>query len=180
MSDIEYLTRWMELSDGTLSCRTTLYEAMRFNQSYEPFGGSSVQRMMNGAAAKQTNWQRLRTTMSGSGGIPLGLVDLDYSKPLLLKCGVPRMIVRPAAGFNINVGIPLPAARRTDGLYAPEYMQLIGGLWNKIVGGVVSGSATRIGVVYYPQFNCFAEPPKETYSWDEGLPSSWTLEAEEI
>jgi hypothetical protein len=118
--------------------------------------------------------------MSGSGGIPLGLVDLDYSKPLLLKCGVPRMITRPAAGFNINVGIPLPAARRTDGLYAPEYMQLIGGLWSKIVGGVVSGSATRIGAVYYPQFNCFAEAPKETYSWDEGLPSSWTLEAEEI
>ena len=180
MSDVEYLPRWFELSDGTLACRTTIYEALKFSQTYEPFGGASTHRMMNGAAVKQTNWQRLRTTLSGSGGIPLGMVDLDYSKPLLLKCAVPRTIVRPAAGFVLATGMPLPTGRRSDGLYAPKYIQLVGGFWVDIKGGTLDVAATRVAAIYYPQITCFAAPPKESYAWDDDTPSSWTLDAEEI
>ena len=56
--------------------------ALDLQQQISVIGGASVLRMMNGAARKQTNWQKLAVALSGSGWAPLGLQSLDYSGPL--------------------------------------------------------------------------------------------------
>ena len=91
--------RWLNISDGTLTATMTVYEQLQFTQTYETIGGFTVARMMDGAAVKQTNWQKLKTTISATGGLPPGIADLDYTLPITIMCAVPRAITRPTNSF---------------------------------------------------------------------------------
>lgn len=171
MSSIEDHSRWFEISDGTLSYKASVYECLNFTQTYETIGGFSTIRMLDGSALKQTQWQKLRTTLSGGGLVPLGMADLDFSGALTIKCGVPRAITRPTNSFSLT------APHRTDTGYAPVTFKLVDGFWIPVAA---SGTATKYMLLYYPELVCTASPPQESYNWDGSTPSSWTLNAEEI
>jgi hypothetical protein len=171
MSTNNGLSRWFSLSDGTRTVVTSIYEALNFSQSFETIGGASTQRMLNGALIKQTNWQKLKTVLTGSGGIPLGMSDLDFTKPLTLKSGATRSIIRPTNSF------PVIPPHRTDEGYTPQIFKLFEGRWIPQAG--VDDSTSYL-LLYYPQINCFAEPPQEGYAWDAAAPTSWSITAEEI
>ena len=181
MSGIDDLTRWFELSDGTNSCKVHLYEALEYSQGYENFGGNTVHRMINGAGVKQSNWNKIRTTLSGNGGVPLGFSALDYSASLTLKCGVTRSISK-----STNV-IVIPANRRTDAGYLPTGFKLIDGFWVSADISVVSNTATvtldanatAYMVQYFPQITVLMDNPSESYDWGDAS-SSWSITAEEV
>jgi hypothetical protein len=168
---IEDQSRWFELSDGTLSVKVTVYEALNYSQGYEVIGGDSTLRTMNGTAIKQTNWQKIKTSLSGSGGLPLGMSDLNYSLPITIKCGTPRAIVRPTNSFSLVV------PHRTDQGYAPITLKLVEGFWVPLAS---SGTGTSFMLLYYPLLTCFFKPPQENFSWDGSSPSSWSLSGDEI
>ncbi|GAF87355.1 unnamed protein product, partial [marine sediment metagenome] len=88
-----------------------LYAAANFQQDYETFGGFSDVRLAGGGVVRQTNWQKIRTSLSGDGWIPDGLSDLDYSSYMTLSSGAPRSKAAPS-----NV-ITITADRRTDAGY---------------------------------------------------------------
>jgi hypothetical protein len=164
------LPRWLEVSDGTLSVKATIIDALNFTHTYESIGGYSTLRMMNGTALKQQNWQKLKVSISGNGGLPFGLNGLDYSKLITLKCGAPRAIVRPTNSFT------LPSARRTDTGYEPVTFKLVEGFWIPLAA---AGTATAYKQLYYPQISCFMDPPQESFFWEGSPPTSWSLTAEE-
>lgn len=149
-------------------------------QSYQPIGGSSLLRMQSGKGIKQTHWQKLSTTIQGDGWLPPGLMDLDYSQPLLLSCIAPRSVV------GIGTALPLPAARRSDAGYTPQGLALVGRQWVATAVSMsgdtanltpVSG-ASRYQALYYPELTVYADEPQEEMDVT-GAAHRWSLTAEE-
>lgn len=167
---IEKLPRWFELSDGTLTFKATLYEAMKYSQSIETEGGYATIRMLNGGLIKQQNWSKKKITISGTGGIPFGMTDLNYRLPITLKCGAPEIMKRPANAFVLP-------NHRVDTGYEPYVLKYVEGLW---VGLSAAGVAEEYACFYYPTFTCFFAPPTRGFEWDASEPSSWSLVGEEI
>lgn len=164
------LPRWFSLSDGTLTYKATLYEALNYSQDISPVGGYSVLRMLDGTGLKQQNWLKNQVSISGSGGIPAGMGDLNYSLPITLKCGAPRSIKRPTNSFTLP-------SHRTDTGYEPYVLKLVDGFW---VSVNALGTPSEYMTIYYPELTCFFEPPKEGYAWDASSPASWSLSGEEV
>lgn len=164
------LPRWFSLSDGTLTFKATLYEAMNYTQDIQPVGGYSTLRMLDGTALKQTNWTKSQVGISGNGGIPFGMHDLNFSLPLTLLCGAPRAIKRPTNSFTLP-------SHRTDTGYEPYVLKLVDGFWIPVNA---NGTPTEYMTIYYPQLTCFFEPPTESYAWDASSPVSWSLKGEEV
>lgn len=155
--------------------------ALDLQQQITVTGGASMRRMMNGAAIKQTQWQKLAVTLSGNGWCPLGLDALDYSGPLTLKCGLPRAI------RSQSTSIALPVARRTDTGYEPfARAHLADGREVETAVSIaahvatVSAVAGAVGyaVWYFPQLTVIASPPDESFD-QGGAECSWSISAEE-
>lgn len=146
-------------------------------------GGSSLRRMMNGDALKQTHYRKLAVQLSGEGWCPLGVDALDWDNPagLVLKCGEPHSVLS-----NSNV-IALPVARRTDAPYLPtarahlangnEVQTSISIASHTATLGTVAG-AVAYSVIYFPQLVVMADPPEHTTDSAGGV-SGWTLNTEE-
>lgn len=155
---------------------------VEFSQDYEVLSASTLVRMMSGAAVKQTAWSgKLKTTLSGSGWMPVGLDGLDYSSPMVLKCAAARVV-----GSASNA-IAIPSARRVDlGFESYGYAVVRGERVDSpvvLVGDVatvaVVASASHYGVAYYPQLTVYASAPDDSSDLS-GADFSWSLEAEEI
>ena len=101
-----------EVQQGAIDLVVTIHEALEFNQNYSLLGGSQLLRMMNGAAVKQTHWQKLSTDISCSGIIPPALSEIDFRDSYLMRCGAKR-----AVSATNPLGIPVPTERRTDAGY---------------------------------------------------------------
>lgn len=158
-----------------------LPQSINFEQSFEEFGGVTTHRMMSGAAIRQTNWSKLRTTMTGDGFLPPGIHGVDWKSSQTLKCGATRSL-----SSTSNV-ITLPAARRTDTGYTPTAVYLKDGLWKSTAVSVVDNVATcttasgavAYMVEYYPQITVFIDPPNIT--WDRMAGKyRWSITAEEV
>jgi len=162
--------------------------AYELSQTYEPLGGFSTIRMLNGAALKQQNWEKIGTTITGRGVIPSGLEGLDYSLSQLMKCAADRAVTSTATV------IVIPAERRTDPGFEHTgwaYTDPEGkgrGLWQStpIISTIVDTvtltpvvGASNYQVRYFPEFTVFAEKPSQNvdvHPHDQ----SWSLEAEQI
>lgn len=157
------------------------HAALDLEQTYEPIGGYTTRRMLSGAGSKQTHWLKLRTTIRGSGWIPAGLDGLDFSAPMELKCIKPRAVTSAANVFTI------PAARRSDAGYEPAGRALVDGQWVESSVGMVGNTATvaavaeatQYQVLYYPQLQVIADPPREVLD-ASGAAYSWSLNCEEV
>lgn len=171
---------WVQLSDGLITADISFSEALSYSQTYEVIGGRSTFRTLDGTAVKQQNWTKLKTTVSGSGSLPVGLVGLDFSQPLTLKCGAPRKI-----SSNSNV-IVIPANRRTETSHIPFAFKYIDGIPEKadlsLVGNVATvtadGSASGYSVSYYPQIEVIMDDPNESADL-LGSDYQWSMTAEE-
>ncbi len=151
-----------------------------FEQSYEPFGGSTVLRMMDGTAVKQQAWRKTRTQLSASGWVPLGLDALDFSAPLVLKCAKPVAI---SSASNV---ITLPAGRRSD--FAPLGFAIAadrtlvetscGLVGNVATLGIVAG-AVGYRALYVPQLTVVTDGPQERASLTRAE-HSWDMTCEEV
>ena len=156
--------------------------AHELEQTYEPFGGWALLRMMSGAGIKQTHWAKLRTKVSGGGVAPPGLQALDYSAPMTLKCAAVRAI---ASASNVIV---LPAARRTDTGYEPYGLAQLSGGDLVYASCSLAGDTATLGIVagavaylahYWPQLTVIADPPAEHMDV-RGAAPGWDLTAEEL
>lgn len=159
-----------------------LWASMEIAQTYERLGGSTVLRMMSGAAKKQTHWGRLATRVSGTGNVPAGLDGIDWSQPQVLKCAAARSI--GAAG---NV-IAIPAARRSDAGHLPHgFAENAAGVLAAtpvaLAGDVATltpvGGAVRYLVLWYPQLTVFSDGPAGDIDVGQAR-YGWELRAEEV
>lgn len=50
-----------------------------------PIGGSTVHRLSNGQAIKQTAWRKRRITLSATGWMPPALDGIDWSLPITVS-----------------------------------------------------------------------------------------------
>lgn len=157
-----------------------LLAGITLEQTYQPVGGFTVLRMMNGAAVIQEHWSKLATTVTGYGTMPPGLAALDCLQTHTLKC------IRSRSIFSVSNAIALPAARRTD--YAPVGHAILSSGRQQVtpvnlVGDVatltaVSG-ATGYMVLYWPQLSVvITSRPAERGDIREAR-VSWEFTAEE-
>lgn len=150
-----------------------------FSQTYGVVGGSYTRRMMNGSAKKQTNWEKIVTTISAGGTIPPGLVSVNFNEPYTLLCGAVRSV--RTAGNSI-----LLPPRRTDAPFVPRGRALVGAGWVdtsvSMLGDVATvsavSSAVQYEVSYYPSLLVVGPPPAENVDVPNAE-HSWTLTAEE-
>ena len=149
------------------------------SQSYEPISGSTLLRMANGAGKKRTHWNKLKTTISGNGWLPLGLGSLDFTEPLELACIQPRGMSSPTSQV-----FALPTNRRRD--VEPWGFGLVGGRWYSLPVDLQGDTATlgRIegGELYHvnwlPLLTVYMQDPASQLDPTLGE-YSWTIEAEE-
>ena len=178
-----------EVEQGAITLQVTIHEALEFNQNYTLLGGSQLLRMMNGAAVKQTHWQKISTDVACSGIIPPALSEIDFRAAYLMRCGAKR-----AVSATNPLGVPVPTERRTDAGYEVQgfaYVDLTGtgadAQW--IATTVVDNGATvDLGAVagasiyrayYWPEIMVFSDPPVENVVV-HGAEYSWSLIAEQI
>ncbi|WP_148211451.1 hypothetical protein [Thioalkalivibrio sulfidiphilus] len=157
-----------------------LHARLRWTQSYTPIGGSTVQRLSDGAGHKQSRWRRTATVLTCEGWIPPGLGSLDYAGALEMRCVSPRAIAGPGTSFT------LPAARRSDSGYEPFGFARLGDEWLP-TAVMMTGDQANLDpvtgadsyrVLWYPQLMVLTDGPEE--DTDGGAATyRWRLAAEE-
>lgn len=124
------------------------------SQTFEAIGGSSSRRMASGALFKMANWQRWKTTISGSGWVPPQLLGIDYDQPYTIECVTP---------LSLAVGESLPATWGSR--IAP---------WAEKTVTDERGIALRL---FYPILTVMSDPPRLIAG---GGAPSWELVCEEF
>lgn len=172
----------MSFEIGTLVIRQVA--GFDLQQDYLDVGPENLARTVSGRAIKQMTYSKLRVTTSGSGWIPAGLQTLDRSQHHIIKCVKPRYV----AADPVTRQALLPAARRSDGRFAPwGYAFRADGSFliapvtlagNVATVAAVSG-AVAYGVGYLPQITAYVMAPSE--SGDMGSATyRWEIVAEEV
>lgn len=80
----------------------------------EEIGGYNFRRMHGGTLRSQEHWSKFRVSVSADGLYADGLDGLDRGATLTFRSQSPRSIRQTSAAITV------PAARRTDGAYAPR------------------------------------------------------------
>lgn len=148
------------------------------DQADQPIGGSNVLRMSDGAAVKQTHWQKTSGTLAGSGVYPSGLDGLDYSNPLELR--VTQVDSMQGAGLVFA----LPSTPRPD--RAPWALARVDEQWrrtpcthntetNTTTVTAVAG-ADQYRVHWMPVYSVFAERPSRS----QNGAFDWSIPWEEV
>jgi len=162
-----------------------LLAALEIDQSYEPIGGETVVRTIGGTGIKQMTWQKLRTTISGSGWIPAGLASLDASAQIVIGCIVPRSVPCVFATRQAT----LPVARRSDTGHIPWGQAIMPD--NTVVtttasmaGNVATVAAVTGAVayqaIYLPSLTCWlTHRPSDSGNRAEAS-YRWEIVAEEV
>jgi hypothetical protein len=182
---------WFELGGIKVSPQG----ALTFDQTYAVEESATVTRLAGGGAIKDTAWEKLAVTTTGTGRFPPGLAGLDYSQPLLMRCSAPREV---SSASNVIV---LPAARRVDADFVPQAYALLlpagddaltGPRWEPAtIDSIVTNTATitpvagalQYQVWYWPELTVFASRPQVDHRGQPAgaaRPYSWTLEAREV
>lgn len=130
-------------------------QSYELTQSYEPIeAGRITQRMQSGMLRTFTVWQKLRTTISGTGEIPTSLSQIDWTQDVIIDCIAPRAT---------QGGASPTAVRATQGT---------------ITVYDAAGAAMSV-TTYYPRLTCRSAGPRETGNVRSHA-YGWELVAEEI
>jgi hypothetical protein len=162
-----------------------LLAALDIEQTYDPIGGETVLRTIGGTGIKQTTWQKLRTSISGSGWIPAGLASLDTTAQQVIGCIVPRAVPCVFATRQAT----LPAARRSDSGHIPWGLAIMAD--NAVVvttaslAGNVATVASVAGAVayqalYLPSLTCWLTRRVSDSGNRSDASYRWEIEAEEV
>ncbi|MCY1540400.1 hypothetical protein D9M68_760370 [compost metagenome] len=147
-------------------------------ETIEAMGGWSLLRLSNGAAVRQTHWDRHAGSISAEGFMPPGLDGLDYSLPLELRSTKVQSIVGAGLVFTLT------STPRPD---VPVWAEaLIGRQWVRTPVVVDDGVATvtaAAGATLYrccwrPVFSVFAQRPSESQDNATNM-HGWSLTWEE-
>ncbi|WP_137009604.1 hypothetical protein [Aquitalea aquatilis] len=173
--------RWAFLFGGNMSPEHYVYvdglvipllAGLEISQTYAVVdGGSSIFRARSGTARKQTNWTKLKTTISGSGWMPAGLAQLDQSIPHELDCIVPRVIAsasRMIAIPSYRLDISLCGHAVVGGELVPADVSVSGGVVtiSEVVG------AQQYQLTYWPRLMGFVtasssgNPMAASWGWE--------------
>ena len=136
--------------------------------------------MGDGGIEKQTlagTIGKLKTTISGSGTIPVGLQGVTFTGPLVLKCHQHRAIT------SASRIITLPPTRRSDAGSVPYGRAYVGHEWVATGIGIVGDTATLVEVtgatqyqaVYFPEITVIVEGGGPRESRGRGNQSSWFM-----
>lgn len=158
----------------------------QFSQSYDELleESSSIIRMSDGQAIKQTGWngnKKLKITTSGNGWAPLALNSLDFKSSMVIKCANPRALT------DLSNVIAVPAARRSDQDYTPIGFAIVD---NELVitSLVMAGDTATLAVVenasayrvhYFPELTVFVKTPPESWQMESNT-HPWSFVAEEV
>lgn len=143
-------------------------------------GGSSLLRSMNGTGIKQTRWEKIKITTTGTGWIPPALQTLDTNAQQVMKCTAP---MHSQSASNV---ITISADRRTDTGSEPFGLAFVNGNWidtpcamsvNQATLTAVAG-ATLYRACWYPEYTVYAD--RVVDDGDLGGPYySWSFTAEQ-
>lgn len=159
------------------------HACLDLDQTFEPIGGETILRSINGAGIKQTTWRKTRTTISGGGWSPPGLDAIDYTQQQIIACITPRAVNCAASREAV-----LPAARRSDSGHTPygiAFMPDGGRIETPVV--MIDNTATLDAVsnaigyqaTYFPLLTCWCYRPTESGSRGDAS-YRWELVAEEV
>lgn len=172
----------MSLLIGTVSI--PLLAGFDIDQQYEPLGAETILRAVSGRAIKQQTYERIKVVTSGSGWLPAGLDELDYTAQYVLGCVVPRGV--PAVFATRQATLPI--ARRTDSGFTPFGVALMadGSARDSAVtmaGDVATCTAVFGAVAYrvnfYPAPTVYLVRPQTSGSVSDAS-YRWELVGEEI
>lgn len=178
-----------EVEQGAIQLVITIHEALDFSQTYGVLGGSQLLRMHNGAAVKQTHWNKISTDISCSGIIPVALSEIDFRDQYLMRCGAKR-----AVSATNPLAMPVTLDRRTDAGYEVKgygYVDPNGSgadaQWVETTvvdnGATVDLSAvpgaSLYRAYYWPEILVFSDEPSENTNV-HGAEYSWSLSAEQV
>ena len=158
-----------------------LVAASEFTQGYQRVGGGRARsRRQNGTLKTSQHWTKIATELSGSGNVPFGLSDLDYSQNMTLSCGGPRSIT------SISNIIAIPAARRSDAGHTPFGFAIFDSYAVATPVSMAANTATLTPVAgalsytvsYFPELIVAVEEPAESLNRSSGV-WSWSISAEE-
>lgn len=160
------------------------FASHEITQTFERFGGFSAQprRFASGGALTQHRWERVRTTISGTGWVPPGLAAVDWVAPVTIAWVAHRSIQ------SASRVIALPAARRTDaapygfgvtagGLLVPTSVESLAG--NTLTLADVAGAAAYVAC-YWPLLSMSAPAGVVERFESAGLVIGWQIDAEEV
>lgn len=154
--------------------------AHSLTQNYTPVQSVARLRMANGGLVQQSSWAgKLNTDIEAGGIMPAGIHTLDFSQSILIKCIAERVV------FSASNVIIVPSARRAD--YGVEGKALVGGIWQSTAVTMATNTATvttvagatLYQVIYWPELNCFCDPPTENRN-ARTSDYSWSLTGEEV
>ena len=158
-----------------------LVSAADFTQSFRRVGGGRVRRRtQNGGVKTAEHWNKLSTSITGSGRIPSGLSGLDYNAQMELSSGSPESIT---SASNVIV---IPANRRSDTDHDPYGFAVFS---DHVIATPVSisgdtatltpiANAQGYNIAYFPKITVVAEEPVESFNRSQGI-FSWSIQAEE-
>ncbi len=147
---------------------------------HTPIGGSTVARRSGGAAVKMQHWRKWAITIRSVGWLGPGLMGLDFSQPLELRC------IRQQSLTTTALTGTLPGSPRPDD--APWALAYVGGEWqftpvvvapDKTFTITEVPGALEYKVCWLPVFMVFSEPPAESLDVATNT-HTWTITAEEI
>lgn len=155
---------------------------LTFEQEYEALAGQTFKRTADGSGTLRALWSgKLRTTLSGTGWAPSGLVGLAAGSAHALGCIAPVSV--DAAG----VFVALPTARRSDADHDPVAFALIGdGLVPTAIVEILDDVAELVPVAgavgyrvhYWPSLSVVIT--SNTAKGDNAAAFGWQIVAEEL
>lgn len=162
-----------------------LLAALDIEQTYEPIGGETVLRTIGGTGIKQMTWQKLRTTISGSGWIPAGLASLDATAQQVIGCIVPRSV---PCNF-VTRQATLPAARRSDAGHVPWGLAIMpdntavvspASLSTNVATVDAVSGAVAYQALYLPSLTCWLTRRVSDSGNRSDASYRWEIQAEEV
>lgn len=153
-------------------------EAFPATQTYSRIGGETLKRRLDGAAAKQSHWEKLATTITGDGWMPAALAGVDWTASVEISCIKPRMM------NSATNSVLLPTARRTD-VDCVAYA-IVDGQAVQTPCSVVVNTATATAVAgadayqftYYPKLDFYSAGPTESLNVETAA-YQWSLDCEQ-
>jgi hypothetical protein len=150
-------------------------------QTLNPILAKKLLRARDGTGIHQYRWRKYQTAINGQGIMPDGLDGLDLSVSHVIDCGISLSV--SGAGASLTI----PRAFRTDGVYAPAGMAVIGDNvqpTNVSMAGSVAtltavSGATGYHIVYFPSLTCYITALDRSLD-DATATWSWSLTAEEL
>jgi hypothetical protein len=164
------------------SVKIPIAAGLRMNQRYSVANSVARMRTVSGGMIQHYVWERLITTISGDGGIPVGLAGLDYSQQMTVKSCVPRSL------YSSGLSVAVPDNRRMDvPVVSFAILSSNGravGKTNVSVTNHVATITAVSGALYYntwywPEFTAVVSPPEEQVD-RTGWSFNWSITAEEV